>query len=506
MKILIVEDDEVQSELLRATLTASRYIVDIASDGLTGWDYIQTVDYDLIVLDVMLPYLDGVSLCKRIRAKGHQTLILLLTSKGSSEDKITGLDAGADDYLVKPIQVLELDARIRALLRRKTAVLTSVLTWGALQLDLDRCEVTCAGHPLTLTAKEYALLELLMRNPQRVYSQSSILNQLWSLEDDLPGEDTVRAHIKRLRQRLKSVGSAELIETVYGVGYRLNPALQISKTQISKTLDSGQSTDRSVALEPIAVIGEELSSQQLKLKLLDRAIHLERLITTFLQNPSKIELKQQAQQESHRLIGSLGMVGLLDAAEMAQRIEMLLKDPGSDQPLNQTTLEELLTLLKQSIEASKVASIAHTKASQPNSPNGNALPDAKVLIVDDDRFTLKLLQNLLEPWGLQVNTLSHPLQFWQTLEAVAPDLLILDVQMPDTDGIELCKSLRNDDRWSWLPILFLTGQRDSETIQEIFKAGADDYVSKPVLAPELITRIFNRLERTRLLRQSNSNR
>jgi diguanylate cyclase (GGDEF)-like protein len=125
----------------------------------------------------------------------------------------------------------------------------------------------------------------------------------------------------------------------------------------------------------------------------------------------------------------------------------------------------------------------------------------KIMVVDDDRMILRLLRVILEPWGLHLTTLSSPADFWEQLEAVKPDLLILDVNLPEWDGIELCHTLRNDSQWSWLPILFLTGQQDSESIQQIFAAGADDYASKPIIAPELITRILNRLERTRLLRQ-----
>lgn len=129
------------------------------------------------------------------------------------------------------------------------------------------------------------------------------------------------------------------------------------------------------------------------------------------------------------------------------------------------------------------------------------VPDAKIMVLDDDKLILRLLQTLLQPWGLEVTTLNNLQQFWSELETVTPDLLILDVQMPETNGIELCQTLRNHERWAALPIVFLTGQRDAETIQNMFAAGADDYVSKPVVAPELITRIFNRLERTRLLRE-----
>lgn len=133
--------------------------------------------------------------------------------------------------------------------------------------------------------------------------------------------------------------------------------------------------------------------------------------------------------------------------------------------------------------------------------NPTKKPEAKIMVVDDDRLVLRFVRTLLEPWGLQVTTLNNPLTFWDEIEAVTPDLLILDVQMPDIDGVELCQMIRNDSQWAWLPILFLTADRNPETIQNVFAAGADDFVSKPVVPPELITRIFNRLERTRLLRE-----
>ena len=385
MRILLVDDDEIFSSLLQANLTEQRYTVDTATDGQEGWDFVELANYDLIVLDVMLPKLDGISFCRRLRAKGSQVPVMLLTARGTSDDKIVGLDAGADDYVTKPVTLKELEARIRALLRRKPTTVSPILEWGNLQLNLSQCEVTYSGVTLNLTPKEYALIELFMQNPQKIYSQSSILNQLWSLEDEPPSGDTIRALIKRSRQKFKTVDAADIIETVYGLGYRLNPAFQ--KTQPSTKIPQPS------------------------------------LITT--------------------------------------------DSPHLPKPKNEVTTP----------------------------------PDAKIMVLDDDPLILRFLQTLLQPWGLQVITLNNPQQIWSQLEAITPDLLILDVQMPGVDGIELCKNLRNNSRWAPLPIVFLTGQRDTETIQNIFAAGADDYISKPIVAPELITRIFNRLERTRLLRE-----
>lgn len=220
MKILVVEDDELISQSLVKTLIDQHYTVDVAFDGEAGWELASACSYDLIVLDVILPKLDGISLCRRIRHHGNKTLILLLTAQDSSTNKIIGLDAGADDYVTKPFDLQEFAARIRALLRRGSTVLTPQLQWENLQLDPNVCEVTYNGELIRLTPKEYRLLELFLRNPQRVYSSGAIIDHLWSLEET-PGEDTVRAHLKGLRQKLKAAGVNDPIETVYGIGYRL---------------------------------------------------------------------------------------------------------------------------------------------------------------------------------------------------------------------------------------------------------------------------------------------
>ena len=221
MKILLVEDDERIAQALAATLKERQYVVDLASDGEVGWDCIEAFDYDLILLDIMLPKLDGVSLCQRLRRAGKLTPVLMLTAKDTSEDKVMGLDAGADDYVVKPFDLEELAARIRALLRRGNSTMPPVLEWERLCLDPSTYEVTYAGEQLHLTPKEYGLLELLLRSSPRVLSRSIILDRLWSFADP-PTEEAVKVHIKDLRKKLRAVGAPpDLIQTVYGLGYRL---------------------------------------------------------------------------------------------------------------------------------------------------------------------------------------------------------------------------------------------------------------------------------------------
>jgi DNA-binding response OmpR family regulator len=223
MRILIVEDDDRIAKPLAEDLRHQHHAVEIAADGLEGWEYTQAIDYELILLDLMLPKLDGISLCKRLRQSRYNALILMLTAKDTTSDKIIGLDAGADDYLVKPFDIEELAARIRALSRRSLDNKPPVLNYGKLQLDPASSEVTYDGQVITLTPKEYMILELLMRHRERVFSRSEILNKLWELDQLIQaGDRTVRTHITNLRHKLKAAGmSVDCIETVYGLGYRL---------------------------------------------------------------------------------------------------------------------------------------------------------------------------------------------------------------------------------------------------------------------------------------------
>lgn len=223
MRILLVEDDIALGEGLTEALSDQGYVVDWVKDGETGWLQAQILEFDLILLDIVLPKLNGISLCQRLRQRGDPVPILMLTARDTNTDKITGLDAGADDYVVKPFDLLVLLARIRALLRRSTLQPGPALNWGALRLEPDTREVTYADQPLRLTPKEFCLLELFLRQGRRVLSRSILIEHCWSLAAP-PEEETVKAHLKTLRYKLRQAGAADdLIETVHGVGYRLKP-------------------------------------------------------------------------------------------------------------------------------------------------------------------------------------------------------------------------------------------------------------------------------------------
>lgn len=608
MKILIVEDDDFLAETLTIVLSAQHYAVEVAKDGQAGLDLVEAFAYDLILLDVMLPKLDGISLCRRLRAQGYQMPILLLTGRDSTHDKAIGLDAGADDYLVKPFDGEELVARVRALLRRGGLSSTPVLKWGSLRLDPSSCEVTYGTQPLHLTPKEYSLLELFLRNSRRVFSCSAILEHVWSF-DNTPGEEAVRTQIKGLRQKLKAVGaSADLIETVYGIGYRLKPLEAITASQASSETAEQTTQQTLLALAGVWDRFKERISEQIAV--------LEQAAAALLKKTLGAEQGQQAQQEAHTLAGSLGTFGFSEGSRLAKKIERIFQASKSLGKNDAMRLLELVEALRREIELPPEELAEATKTNKDERPlllivdserglteklvieasawgiraevatnlsaardaitckhpnvvlldldlcqttkdgltllaeMGNRTPpvpvlvftaqdnltarlevarsggraflqkpiapaqvlqlvsqtlqhlkaaEAKVMVVDDDPKILAILRTLLEPWGLAVITLDNPRRFWETLEAIDPDLLVLDINMPHVSGIELCQVVRNDARWSRLPVVFLTAYTDFTVVNQVFAAGADDFVSKPIVGPELVTRIINRLERIKLL-------
>ncbi len=604
MKILVVEDDEFVAQALSAVLTHQNYAVEVASNGETGWELVQAFDYDLIILDITLPKLDGINLCRKIRSGGWFIPIMLVTGCDSSHEKATGLDAGADDYVVKPFEEEELVARVRALLRRGKVNLQPVLEWGNLRLDPTSCEVDYDTKNLSLTPKEYSLLELFLRNSRRVFSCGMILEHLWSYED-IPSEEAVRTHIKGLRMKLKAAGApSNLIETVYGIGYRLKPHEEKKREQEDEEKTSDSQVTKAQTLLAIAGVWEKykgrISGQVNVLLEAVQSLEKDESLTK--------ELHSQAAAEAHTLAGSLGTFGFAEGSKLARQIEHLLKadkvldktdvaqlgakvkallnqikEPQTEASSNNYDLDErplvlivdiqkitedlvkkaadsgLQTKIANSISTARQKlyqehpNVAVVDADILDSDDGISLltefrnrkpaiptivltqdvennhkyiihkfectvlqknasseqiietatqlikkseeAQATVLAIDDDPKILEVLQKLLKHWGITVKTLAEPNLFWETLEEIQPDLLILDIEMPGFSGIDLCDKVRNHSHWSELPILFLTVHNEAEIVNQVFSVGADDFVSKPIVGPELVTRIVNRLER-----------
>ncbi len=695
MRILLIEDDPIMAEIVEESLVERNYLVEVAADGRAGLELATSLSYDLILLDLVLPKLDGIKFCQELRNNGDRTPVLLMTATEASINKVAGLDAGADDYLVKPFDLQELLARIRALLRRGTDLLKPELEWGQLRLNPNNCQVSYNGKPLHLTAKEYSILEIFLRNPERIFSQSSLLDRLWSFEEP-PCENTVRTHIKSLRQKLKKADSAlDPIETIYGQGYRLRTLQKRSyadkeeeeeeeeEKQEEKQERNGLRQTNLLVAAKVSVEGleEQFPPQDRiavraktdtvsrsprasgmkaiwgrhKQKYLDRLSIIERSLASIDANLTfREEDRKQAKYQAHTL-KAIGSFGLETASQKCRQVEKILEfNPLSAQM--KVRLSRLLLELRQELELGEEATEANIQSSAALGSNGgngkpwglngerhsffkgpatkleamegqdlegrrrrllivdddaslgsmlcaeaaiwgmeaeNAisieqaresiacqLPDVvlldlcfpdsadnglelldeltaskrsipvvvctakeslaervrvarlggqgflqkpvspvrvmeavgaaiekttshavKLLVVDDDPKMLRRLEKELCPWGFQLTLLEEPEEFWEMLETTVPDLLILDVEMPNISGIDLCAVVRNDSRWCELPVLCLSERTDAQTIYRVFSAGADDYIQKPFVGPELVARVLNRSDRSKLRRK-----
>lgn len=220
MRILVVEDEHKIASAIKKGLEQERFAVDIAYSGVEGFDLAATEDYDCIILDLMLPEMDGFEFCRRLRQEKIQTPILILTARGNLDDKVQGLELGADDYLTKPFSFEELLARVRALIRRPRNLVDPVLKVADLELDTNSFEVKRGKRKILLSKKEYAVLEYLMRNEGKILTKEQIISHVWDYDADiLP--NTVEVFIKNLRRKIDRPFSRHLIKTIRGFGYKI---------------------------------------------------------------------------------------------------------------------------------------------------------------------------------------------------------------------------------------------------------------------------------------------
>lgn len=482
MRILLVEDDEAVAEVLVKKLREQHYQIDLATDGQIGWEFAETYDYDLVLLDVMLPILDGISFCKQRRAKGDRTPILLLTALDNSTSKIAGLDAGADDYVIKPFDLDELMARIRALLRRGIPS-SPVMEWGKLQLDPSSCRVTYDGQLIHLTSKEYGLLEIFLRNNQRIFSLNALIGHLWSF-DEFPLENTVRAHVKGLRQKLKKAGVGDVIETVYGLGYRLREKQEDTtrNAEVTETLifqssnnslsDFARSTAQNLSGLPQSVTPKLAEAwNRYQDKYLDRLNVIDLALAAAKQSILSDDLRQQAWRQAHTLTGSLGSFGFDEASRLARKIEQVFKAEGKIgceqvEPVTMW-LKQLRDELDQPISTLGLdAKTLDAKILDAKTDNSKKAPDTiasqptYLLIVDDDTELADQLVTEALAWGMRTTSVDHPDAAREFIRHTQPDIVLLDLCFSDSPerGFELLAELATHQ--PPIPVFVFTAQED----------------------------------------------
>ncbi|MEO0455307.1 MAG: response regulator [Cyanobacteria bacterium P01_A01_bin.114] len=489
MKVLLVEDDTALATLLTQQLTAQNYVVDKVADGEAGWAYASTFDYDLMVLDWMLPQLDGIQLCQRLRNQGYGMPILLLTAKDEQTDRIKGLEAGADDYVVKPFNLPELLVRIRVLLRRTLTDAAPVLSWGDLCLDPVSCEVTYQGHQVSLTAKEYSLLELFLRHSHQVFSVQTLLDRIWSSEE-FPSEATVRSHIRGLRRKLKGVGApADFLETVHGLGYRL-------KTQTFSLPSEGESIP-STSQRALYLAGITQAWNAHKGDSLARWNYLMHITQTLEQQGLNEQQRTQAQQQAHSLAGTLGTFGLVEGYRLALQIEQLLTTEAALSPSQISQFNTLVTTLGHALDEPPTLASLDKAAPDPT----------KVLIVDvNDMPYIQQLMALAVAQGLetmmaasietacQILSLDTPAQTAFEPTADPPDIVLINLVSSETDPVldePILQLLlrfitRLTEQKTLLPVLVVTPQADFGNRLDLIRRGGAVVLEYPVVPAEVL--------------------
>jgi len=452
MKILLVDDDSQVSELITRVLKLGNYSVDLAPTGEYAIDLLDVNSYALILLDLMLPHLTGVEVCQKLRAQGNTTPILMITGKDETCSKVQGLDAGADDYLVKPFEPDELTARIRALLRRNSDASAPVLEYGGIQFEPVAQQLSYQGAPIPLRPKELAIAELMLRSPRRIFNQQAILDQLWNLAD-CPETSTVKTHVRSLRRALERAGVHNLIETCYGQGYRLNQSFLDNPTPSDSTVSQDE-----LIQQPVSPDGSQqrpLTAAQMVVRQTWERVqqtswlrlrHLQALVNSLQEiscqtsdasdwhNPQWIRHHRKALSVVHQLKGSLGSFGLHSATSQVQEIECLLSSLTSTANPDFQSIQNQMRQLQETFRAQKIAEpvpSASEAVGQTSREASSQADSSGVLVISRDDLWKKHLNRANSTWATSQRRLTltdcTPLNLPDYLLRQTPQLVLLDI-------------------------------------------------------------------------------
>ena len=470
MRILLVDDDEALMNRLADHLIHQRYAVDITGDGSSAQGYLDMFSYDLVVLDLNLPDGSGIEFCQTFRSNGYEQPILMLSATDMATQKVKALDAGADDYVVKPFDLNELDARIRAVLRREQVGLPTVLQLGGINLDPSTCETTYGGTLVHLTPKEFALLELFLRRPNRVYSLDAIIDDLWPFESP-PSEDAVRTLIKGLRQKLSAVGAPKnLIKTVYGLGYRLNVS------------NASEPVEPATASPSTTAVAVSQAWQKYQNVMQERVAVLEQAAIAIQQGALGAELYHTSQLTAHKLVGALGSFGFPLGSTLAQQVAQLLQTtPLTNIPVDQ--FYQLVQQLRQEVTDNSVE--AATEAVTAGAP--------LLLLIGSDSGLVEQLSLQATHQSLRVRQASSLGHAQQLLQQFQPQLVIFDLlaslstsQLSAPLSPELLADITQVAQRLTGPFLFLVPALPAQARLQLVQCGVSQLLDRTSPAPQLM--------------------
>ncbi len=484
--------------MLQQALTNQHYQVELATDGQAGWQLAETEPYDVILLDWLLPKLSGIEFCQQLRTENHSVLhpnqatpVLLMTAMDAVTHKVRGLNAGADDYIVKPFDLDELLARIRALLRRGKRERMSLLQWGEVCLDPNRCAVTYQEQPLVLATKEYELLELFLRNPEQIFSLDRLLTTLWKV-DEMPGEGTVRAHIKGLRQKLKQAGAANPIETLYKLGYRLKswsmngekprPAGGLEHIQPEHAQTEPTTAAAAFVLPELWDIWQAVRDSYRK-----RLAVIQQAVTALQHERLTPEQRRAAAQEAHTLVGSLGSFGLEDASHLAHQIQSVLKPAATPGQLEIEKLRQWVAALWLQLGHSADAAMGAIDDQLARPPTASASP--LLLIVDAALPWTQTLANEAAAEGWQAAIATTLAKAEPYLQAGTAHALLLNLDWAEDNdcGLDWLAAVRV--QYPMLPVVTLTADASLERRITAVRLGSDRFLTTPIAPAQVLAAI-----------------
>ncbi|MEA5464781.1 response regulator [Leptothoe sp. PORK10 BA2] len=454
-----------------------------------------------------MPKLDGISFCHQLRASGYTVPVLLMTAENTQASKIAGLDAGADDYVIKPLDLSELLARMRALLRRGQTEPSPLLSWDTVTLNPSSCEVFCLGQRLNLTSKEYELLELLLRHQYRIFSLNSLMERLWTYEK-MPSENALRSHVKSLRRKLRLGGAKPMIETVYGLGYRLKPLPVASEPSLSppslgtlSPVPQGPIVDhlpvnQDRVLTPLKDIW--VRHQQKYLALIDaldqvvtmlKAEHLDSALDLA---HSQLDLVN-AQKSAHKLKGALGSFGFTTASQLAAQIEQLLLVTPAPELEHIQQLPGLVQQLRQALQMpAKLPSHGQRPRQQPDSLI------YQWLIIDNDPLLIETLIHEAFILGIQTHIATTLDEATQLLKQHSVDVVMVDVNCSTNvnEGLAWLSDLSRQQ--PSLQVIVATDKDGLIDRVNLLRAGASAFLQKPVMVAQVLETVTHSLAQATL--------
>jgi DNA-binding response OmpR family regulator len=499
MKILIAEDHSLLASQLQKILVKQKFSVDIVSDGETAKNYLDAIEYDLLLLDLGLPKIDGVTLCKSLRNSGNSIPILMLTGQSQIQDKLLGLNSGGDDYMTKPFDSDELIARVHSLLRRRNLEFQPVKHWGPLSLNQNLSQICYENVPLSLTATEYRILALLLLNPQQVFSRQTMVDRIWASTREIPSDETVKSHVKTLRKKLQNFNLGDLIQTVYGVGYCLNVTFQnlliqaVLPLPLLKTEEAHSS--EKVSFKKSVIVYNESCSFSFKaisspLKLFpdisfdvdvigfSDMSSLKNYLEHYVPNLLLIVLNQT--YDYQKFIRNLKEVKSCNNNSsicwfFITKQELLnLVEIKSYPEVTHFENEQFLSLQYLDHSISFLLASSHAVSLKKNyifvCSTCDSIIDSMKLLFQDSSYTLKIVNAFEELWNIQ--------------NIILPTVFVIDSQFEDATGIELCHLLRHNSYFNHVPIAMI-GDSHPYILDEIMQAGIDYFIDRKKITIEL---------------------